>query len=69
MQAGIIKTFQENRGFGFITTMDKTSEFFFCVRDLDIDRDCLQTGQMVWFDIILTENGPEAVRVQPYGKI
>lgn len=69
MQTGIIKIFKENRGFGFVTTKDESSEFFFRIRNINIDDECLRKGQLVWFDITLTENGLEAVNVQPYGKV
>lgn len=69
MQTGTIKIFKENRGFGFVTTKDDSSEFFFHIRNINIDGGHLRKGQLVWFDIALTENGLEAVNVQPCHKV
>lgn len=68
MQTGTIKIFKENRGFGFVTAKDHSSEFFFHVRNTKTDGRYLRKGQLVRFDITLTENGLAAVNVQPCHK-
>lgn len=64
MQAGIVKWFDDDKGFGFIEWEDE--EIF--VHYSDIQQDGYKTlneGDAVEFDVEQTDRGPQAVRVAP----
>ncbi len=64
MATGIVVSFDEQRGFGFIRTPDLDGDVFVHVREVQ-GRCPLRIGQRVRFEVEATERGPRAVRVEP----
>lgn len=65
MSSGVVTWFHAKKGFGFIEPDDGTPEIFVhSSRILDPERDSLQPGQHVTFEIGHSAKGPQAIQVQ-----
>jgi CspA family cold shock protein len=63
---GIVKWFNERKGFGFITPDDGTEELFVHFSQIKIDGyKTLKDKQKVTFDIIEGKKGKQATNIQP----
>lgn len=64
MMTGIIKTLTE-KGFGFIAREGESKDLFFHSKELvGVTFDELRTGDKVSFEVVQTEKGPAATKVQ-----
>ncbi|WP_152052269.1 DUF1294 domain-containing protein [Tautonia marina] len=61
---GVVVSFDDDRGFGFIRTPDLREDVFVHVSAVPGNRR-LRPGQRVWFSIEQGDRGPRAVRVIP----
>jgi CspA family cold shock protein len=60
---GIVKSFDRNRGFGFITAENGDEIFVHHTDIADSEREYLTPGQGVRFNVMQTARGPRAVKV------
>ena len=65
MATGIIKFFNENKGFGFITSPDGDDVFVHVSNIVGSDTGSLTEGQSVEYDTAPGRKGPEAINVKP----
>ena len=63
MTTGTVKFFDENKGFGFITSPD-SDDVFVHVSNI-VGSDTLTEGQSVEYDTAPGRKGPEAINVKP----
>ncbi len=63
MRTGTVKLYKQDKGFGFITD-DKGGDVFFHVSAV-VDKQDLEQGDRVEFEVAEGERGPKAVRVVP----
>lgn len=64
MQYGIVKSWDRQRGFGFITT-DEDEDLFVHLSDLDVTlKGQLQEGMRVKFDVRSEMKGDKAIHVR-----
>ncbi|WP_125153389.1 cold-shock protein [Clostridium rectalis] len=65
MVTGIVKWFDNDKGYGFITTDDGNDVFvhYSAIKE-DGPRKSLNEGQQVTLDIVDSEKGPQASNVQ-----
>ncbi len=68
MPKGIVKWFNRNRGYGFITSQDGTDLFVHSSSVMGNDRGVLLKDQEVTFEVGQGKKGPVAVRIQVQGK-
>ncbi len=64
MQRGVVVSFEEDRGFGFIRSGGQAKDVFVHVSDV-IGGKPLHPGQRVGFETRMDERGPRAIHVQP----
>jgi len=64
LKAGVVKWYRDDRGFGFIIQQDGSEVFFHRtgVNQNDINR-VLNENAPVWYELIMTDRGPQAVNV------
>ncbi len=62
LRAGVVKWYQDDKHFGFITQRDGSDIFF---HRSGIDGDPAQFGEnaQVWYEVTETDRGPQAVNV------
>lgn len=60
---GTVKWFSKEKGYGFITNLEKTDVFVHYSGIMADGFKCLESGQTVEFDIVDTEKGKQAVNV------
>ena len=64
MMKGTVKTFNKNKGFGFITTEDER-EIFFHYSALVMDGfKTIENGAKVKFDVESTDRGDRAINIE-----
>ena len=64
MAVGIVRSFNEEQGYGFIET-DEGDQFFVHHRSIEMEGfRTLRRGDKVLFEIAMTKRGPEAERVR-----
>lgn len=64
MSTGKVKWFNQEKGFGFITMEDEPRDIFVHYSTIQMDGfKTLEEGQVVNFDIIESERGPQAQNV------
>lgn len=63
MPKGVIKFFNENRGYGFIKSSERTDVFVHHSQIAENGYRTLQEGDEVTFDVRDGQRGPEAVNV------
>ena len=61
---GIVKFFNSQKGFGFITPDSGGKELFVHANSLEVGTDSLNEGQKVEYDVEEGRKGPEAKNVQ-----
>jgi len=66
MQTGIVKMWDKQKGFGFITSDDDDDDLFVNINDLhpNLKQDGLREGQAVKFDTRSDMKGDKAVNVR-----
>ncbi|MBN1875728.1 MAG: cold shock domain-containing protein [Anaerolineae bacterium] len=62
LRAGVVKWYREDKHFGFIVQIDG-SEVFFHRSGVEGDTTVLQEGSPVWYEVIATDRGPQAINV------
>jgi len=63
LRAGVVKWFREDKHFGFITQRDG-SDVFFHMSGIEGDLEqVMQENVPVWYEVISTERGPQAINV------
>ncbi len=62
---GIVKWFNDDKGFGFIQQADGTEVFVHYSVIIGDDRRTLVEGQKVIMEIVQTDKGPQADNVSP----
>lgn len=65
MATGTVKFFNENKGFGFITSPDGDDVFIHVSNIVGSDTGSLTEGQSVEYDTAPGRKGPEAINVKP----
>lgn len=65
MTTGTVKFFDENKGFGFITSPDSDDVFVHVSNIVGSDTGSLTEGQSVEYDTAPGRKGPEAINVKP----
>ncbi|VVE03781.1 Cold shock-like protein CspA [Pandoraea communis] len=69
MSTGIVKWFNDNRGFGFITPDDGGTDLFAHFSEIDADNReefrTLQENQRVSFNVVQSPKGPQASNIKP----
>ena len=65
MATGTVKFFNENKGFGFITSPDGDDVFVHVSNIVGSDTGSLTEGQSVEYDTAPGRKGPEAINVKP----
>ena len=65
MATGTVKFFDENKGFGFITSPDSDDVFVHVSNIVGSDTGSLTEGQSVEYDTAPGRKGPEAINVKP----
>lgn len=65
MLTGKVKSYSEQRGFGFITTPDKEEIFVYYTGIIGEGFRKLEPGQEVQFVIVQGKRGPQAAKVMP----
>ena len=65
MTRGTVKFFDENKGFGFITSPDSDDVFVHASNIVGSDTGSLTEGQSVEYDTAPGRKGPEAINVKP----
>ena len=65
MTTGTVKFFDENKGFGFITSPDSDDVFVHVSNIVGSDTGSLTEGQTVEYDTAPGRKGPEAINVKP----
>lgn len=65
METGVIKWFDNNKGYGFISAMNGTDVFVHHsqVKEKSNDKQ-LHEGEEVTFDVVSKDKGPQAINVQ-----
>ena len=63
MPIGVIKFFNDRKGYGFIETDDSTSLYVHHSSIKKLGYRTLEEGQEVWFDVRASRRGLEAVNV------
>jgi CspA family cold shock protein len=63
MPRGVIKFFNENRGYGFIESERKENIYVHYSAIKEVGYKTLKEGQEVWFDLRNGQHGLEAVNV------
>ncbi|MGO1544530.1 MAG: cold-shock protein [Gulosibacter sp.] len=70
MTTGIVKWFNAEKGFGFITLNgenDQSGDVFVHYRSIEMPGfRTLEEGQAVEFDVVPGDKGPQAEHVRPY---
>jgi len=68
MEAGEVKWFDDQKGFGFIKPDDGGKDLFVHYSDIQVQgqgRKTLTEGQKVQFEVADSQKGPKATNVQP----
>ena len=65
MTTGTVKFFDENKGFGFITSPDSDDVFVHVSNIVGSDTGSLTEGQTGEYDTAPGRKGPEAINVKP----
>lgn len=69
MNTGIVKWFNDNRGFGFITPDDGGADLFAHFSEINADNReefrTLQENQRVSFNVVQSPKGPQASNIKP----
>ena len=61
---GSVKRFNKTKGFGFITS-DENKDYFFHFSELEMEGfKTIAVGKRVEFDVVETERGPQAHKIQ-----
>lgn len=69
MQQGKVKWFNNSKGFGFIVPEDGGNDVFAHFSQIKMEGyRTLKTGQMVEFDLVNGDKGPQAQNIQPLQK-
>ena len=63
--AGIVKWFNKDKGFGFITPDGGGKDVFVHTSNIAPPARALQDGQRVEFETSMGKKGPEAINVKP----
>lgn len=63
MLYGVVKSFDEHHGFGFITSPTEDDVFVHFTGIVDAGYKTLHTGQKVQFVVVEGKNGPQAAEV------
>ncbi|MFN2108480.1 MAG: cold-shock protein [Anaerolineae bacterium] len=63
MHAGAVKWFREDKHFGFITQQDGSDIFFHNSGITGDVEKIMQENAPVWYEVISTDRGPQAVNV------
>jgi CspA family cold shock protein len=63
LRAGIVKWFREDKHFGFITQQDGSDVFFHRSGVEGDQMQVLQENTPVWYEVITTDRGPQAINV------
>ena len=61
---GIVKFFNSQKGFGFITPDDGSKEIFVHINNIEGNVQSLNEGQAVMYEIGQGRKGPEAIEVR-----
>jgi len=61
MKKGIVKFFNEQKKFGFITCHEDGKEYYVHIKDL---LESIKTGDEITFELIPSKRGEQAVRVR-----
>jgi CspA family cold shock protein len=65
MAKGKVKWFNDQKGFGFITTDDGSADLFAHFQEIQGEGfKTLAEGQEVEFEVVTSEKGPKAVKIQ-----
>jgi CspA family cold shock protein len=66
MQTGVVKWFNDSKGFGFISPDDGTSDLFVHYSSIEAKgHKTLKQGMRVEFVTVVTDKGPQAQHVVP----
>lgn len=63
LRAGIVKWYREDKHFGFITQQDGSDVFFHRSGVEGEQSEILKENTPVWYEVITTERGPQAINV------
>jgi CspA family cold shock protein len=63
LRAGVVKWFREDKHFGFITQRDGSDVFFHHSGIEGDPEQVMRENAPVWYELITTERGPQAVNV------
>jgi CspA family cold shock protein len=67
MATGVVKWFNRNRGYGFISPDDGGKDVFVHSTGIAAAGQELEEGQRVEFEVTQGEKGPQAANVRPVG--
>lgn len=62
---GTVKTYHQDRGFGFVRNTEAGTDFFFHISDVESNEFIPERGDVVTFDVVETDKGNAAVNVRP----
>lgn len=63
-QTGIVKWFNETKGFGFIMPDDGGKDVFAHINDVQTDNRTLSENQRVTFEVVQGRKGPQASNIR-----